>query len=116
MLGTRHLSEQMCRSSKAVKADACSLSGCAPGAITDEARAQERRGLGVGRAVLQSQRITRIRDGELGGATVDGASGELRVLAEILQARAAVLARPASARQPWNANTVADTPARNAAA
>ena len=80
--------------------------GC-PGAVPDEPRAEERRGLGVAVALRDRERVPGVRDGGLGVAAVALVPGEPRARAEVLAAGDAGGADAAGPAEPRDADPVA---------
>src|SRR5690606_1098973 len=80
----------------------------APGAVADEARAEQRRGVLVGEAVGDRKGVADVRDHDVGIAAVAGPAGELRPVAQVLAAARAERAGPARPAQPRHAEAPAD--------
>ncbi len=103
-----HLRQQVGGGAEAVQAEPAALAGRATGAVADQPGAQQRGGLRIGVAVGNGKAEARIGQCVLGIAAIHGVAGEQRLLAQVLQAAAAVVALPAGAGQPGDADAIAD--------
>jgi hypothetical protein len=95
-----------CRS-EPVEPDPLRVAGAAKGAVADQAGAEERGGLHVGRGGWQREAVALVGEAQLRVPTVQLVAGEARRVAEVLvpgQAEAAGAARPA---EPRHADAVA---------
>ena len=101
------LADDVRRGAEAVEAEALGVAGHPQGAVADEPRAQQRRGLEVRVAVGDREAEALVGDRVLGEAAVEVAAGEARAVAQVLAARAAVAARAAGPAQPRHADALA---------
>src|SRR5215472_12397804 len=107
-LGDCDLRDDVGRCAKSVQADSPRLARHSIRPVADEPGTQERCRLRVAVRLGKTERIARIRDGIFCVATVDVASSEARVRAQILAATQAVLASAARPPEPWNPDAIAD--------
>ena len=77
------------------------------GAVPDDARAQQRRGVQVGEALRDAVEEMRAGEGQAGIAAVHGPAGERGAVAEVLPAGEAEAALPAGAVEPGDADALA---------
>jgi len=78
------------------------------GAVADQPRAEQRRGIEIRIALGQCETVARVRDGKFRVAAVDLVAREARFRAEILATASAVAAMSARAPEPWHADASAD--------
>jgi hypothetical protein len=95
------------RRSEAVDPDALGVAGQPEGAVADQARAEERRGLEVRVAARQGEAEALVGDGERGEAAVAVVAGEARAVAQVLAARAAIATLSAGPAQPGHPHPLA---------
>ena len=103
----RHLTDLVRRRAKAVEAEPLGVAGHAQRAVADQAAAQQRGELVVGRPLGQRQAEALVGDGQLRVAAVDVAPGEAGVDAQVLAAAAAIAARAVGVAQPGHAEAPA---------
>src|SRR5579883_2714762 len=103
---TRDLNGDMAGRTEAVDAQTAALtdSGKAERTKTDDAGAEQGRGLIVGKTLRNGIDKILARDGVFGIAAIDGVAGEGRVIAEIFRAGTTILASAISAVQPGDSD------------
>lgn len=106
--GVRQLGQDMRRGAEAIEAQPARFvaAGQPPGAIADQARAQQRRG-GPGIIDAEREAVAGVGHAVLGVAAVAGVTGELGALAEVLAPGPAGLAHAAGPAQPGHADPLA---------
>ena len=102
------LRDDMCGGAEAIKADRLAGARHAVGAVTDEAGAEQRGRFRVAVLLRQVEAVAPVGDDIVGIAAVDVTAGEMRRVAEILQARKAVAAVAAGPAEPGHADARAD--------
>ncbi len=105
------LREDMRRRAEPVQPQPSGRAAHAQAAVADQPRAQQRSGLRIGIAVGDRKAEALVGHGVLGHPAVDVAAREARIRAQVLAARAAVLALTARPPQPRHTHT---TPIRGA--
>src|SRR6266540_2581232 len=103
----RELRDDVACRAESVQAEPLGVAHGSPGAVADEAGAEERRGLGIGIAVRDREGVPRVHHGCLREASVEVVPGEARPLAQILAPRAAGAADAARPAEPRDADAVA---------
>ena len=114
----RHLGGQVGGAAEPVDPEAAAGAKARPtqGAVPDDARAQQRCGLVVGKTVGDPVRVALVDDRGLGVPAVVVPSRERRLRAQVLVAASAELAPSARARQPGDADPVAQGETRGVGA
>src|SRR5215831_2680801 len=100
----RDLDDDVRRRTEAVQAEALGVARECERAVADQAGAEQRRELEVGRSLGKREAEALVRHGELGVAAVPVVAGELRVIAEVLEACAAIAAGAVRRPQPRDAD------------
>src|SRR5260370_39076172 len=103
----RDLGDEVRRRAESIEAEPPRIARHAQRAMSDEPRAEQRRGLGVPVALRQRKAVALVGDCVLGVSTVELVSGEARQRAEVLPAALAEDAYAARPTQPRHSDTPA---------
>src|SRR6185436_7365667 len=104
--GYRDLADDVGGGAEAVEPEALAFSRQPERAVADQPGAEQRRGVVIRKAIGDREAEALVRHGALGIAAIDVIAGELRVLAQVLAARAAVTAGAVGAAEPGDAYPV----------
>src|ERR1700739_1569170 len=94
--------------SKTVNAEPARLAGFAIRSVADQSSRKQRSYVHIVVLVGQMKTIARVGNSEIGVATVDGVTGELRAVTKIFAIRSAISAFAIGPSKPRNADAIAN--------